>query len=102
MSGSSPRRLYAKVSGRVQGVGFRASTVAVGRRLGLGGWVRNLYSGEVELEAEGPLDALDKLLVFLHRGPRGARVDGVAIEYDPPSTSGPSPLPVPFEMLPTA
>jgi acylphosphatase len=89
------RRLSARVRGRVQGVGFRATTVSVARRLGLAGWVRNLVDGDVELEAEGPPEAIEQLLTFLHRGPPGARVDGVShTDVSPDVTAT---LPLPFE-----
>jgi acylphosphatase len=75
------KRLHARVTGRVQGVGFRATTIDVARRVNLSGWVRNLFTGEVELEAEGKPEALEELVVFLHQGPPGARVDGVAVSW---------------------
>ena len=86
------KRLRALVHGRVQGVGFRATTVEVGRRLGLAGWVRNLITGDVELEAEGSARALEDLVAYLHHGPRGARVDRVDVEWLQPVG-----LPRPFE-----
>jgi acylphosphatase len=85
VSGAAPTppsaRVRAVVTGRVQGVGFRYSTQEVAIRLGLGGWVRNLSDGRVELEAEGDRPALDRLLEFLRAGPRMARVDGVEVEW---------------------
>ena len=48
-----------KVSGRVQGVGFRAATLDEAERLGLTGWVRNIASGDVEVLACGEGEALD-------------------------------------------
>jgi acylphosphatase len=76
-----PARLRALVRGRVQGVGFRASVQHEGERLGLAGWVRNLNDGGVEVEAEGERAALDRLLAYLKRGPRTARVDSVTSEW---------------------
>ena len=70
-------RVRAVVRGRVQGVGFRASTQDEGERLGLSGWVRNLPDGSVELEAEGPRALLEALLAWCAVGPPGARVVGV-------------------------
>jgi len=67
----------AVVRGRVQGVGFRASAAHEARRLGVGGWVRNLPDGSVELEAHGAPAAVDALVGWLAQGPRGARVTGV-------------------------
>lgn len=74
-------RLHLLVSGYVQGVFFRQSTVDEARRLGLAGWVRNLPDGRVEAEAEGARDALLRLLEFCRRGPPAARVDGVELAW---------------------
>lgn len=65
------------VHGRVQGVGFRFATEAEATRLGLAGYVRNLPSGDVEVEAEGDEERLGRLAAYLAEGPRGARVDRV-------------------------
>ncbi len=74
------RRIHAIVSGRVQGVSYRASTASEARRLGVTGWVRNLPDGRVELEAEGPDDQIAALITWCHAGPPSAKVSGVAIE----------------------
>ncbi len=73
------RRAYAIVTGRVQGVAYRASTAHEARALGLAGWVRNRPDGSVELEVEGAPDAVAQLLAWCHRGPSAARVAHVAI-----------------------
>lgn len=65
------------VSGRVQGVFFRASTVRQGQALSLRGWARNLADGRVEVLAAGSETALDELAAWLHKGPPMARVDRV-------------------------
>lgn len=72
-----------RISGRVQGVYYRASTEAAARRLGLVGWVRNLPDGGVELLAEGRRDALEALVAWCHVGPPRARVDAVAARWGP-------------------
>lgn len=77
------RRIRAIVSGRVQGVSYRASTAHEARRRGLVGWVKNLPDGRVELEAEGASDAIDALLAWCHEGPPAARVTGVAVDELP-------------------
>ncbi len=59
-------RVHLLVSGRVQGVAFRAYTVDEARRLGVRGWVRNLADGRVEA-----------LVAWCRRGPPAARVEGV-------------------------
>ncbi len=73
---NAERRGYL-VRGRVQGVGFRWWTQRTGAALGLGGHVRNLADGSVEVHAAGALDALDALERALHAGPPGAVVRSV-------------------------
>ncbi len=75
-------RVHLLVSGRVQGVAFRAYTVDEAERLGVSGWVRNLSDGRVEVLAEGERGALEALVRFCQRGPPAARVDGVEIAWD--------------------
>lgn len=81
--------LRAVVSGRVQGVGFRAFVRGEARALGLTGWVRNTDEGAVELEAEGPGPALDALLAALRRGPPASRVAGVDARREERARSDP-------------
>ena len=73
------------ISGRVQGVGFRASTRQRGQALGLDVRARNLADGSVEVIARGPQDALDALCDWLRTGPRFARVVDVRCESLPGS-----------------
>ena len=68
---------FARVRGRVQGVGFRYSTVREAQRLKLKGWVRNVSGGDVEVWAEGPAKDLAVFLTWLRRGPQPSRVDSV-------------------------
>ncbi len=74
-------RVHVVVSGVVQGVAFRASTVDEARRLGLRGWVRNLADGRVEAEAEGERAALEALVGFCRRGPPAAQVDALEVAW---------------------
>jgi acylphosphatase len=75
------RRLHAVVRGRVQGVGYRATTLDEARRLGLAGWVRNRVDGGVETLAEGDEAKLNLFLAYLNRGPWGARVTSVVVDW---------------------
>lgn len=68
------------VRGSVQGVFFRASAREQARRLHLGGWARNLDSGDVEVVARGEAAELDELARWLTVGPPAATVTGVTIE----------------------
>jgi acylphosphatase len=90
------RRLHAVVRGRVQGIGYRATTVDEARRLGLAGWVRNRLDGSVEVLAEGSQARLDLFVEYLHRGPPGAHVESVPADWDDARGA-----PMPFQFKPT-
>jgi len=81
---SGPARFRALISGRVQMVGFRAFAEMRALRYGATGYVCNLPTGEVEVVAEGDHKLLEEFLQELRRGPRGARVDNVAVNWEPP------------------
>jgi len=74
-------RLRAIVYGRVQGVGFRYFTQREASALGLTGYVRNRWDGTVEVVAEGPRQALERLVARLRIGPRSAYVRDVSLEW---------------------
>lgn len=67
------------ISGRVQGVGFRAFAWATANREGLHGWVRNLPDGGVEISAEGEAEALERFERRIRHGPSAATVDHVDV-----------------------
>ncbi len=71
---------HVRVTGRVQGVFFRAWTSDEARALGITGWIRNCSDGTVEAKLEGEPQDLDRLIGLLHEGPPGARVDSVEVE----------------------
>ena len=75
---------YARIRGRVQGVGFRYSAVREAHRLRVNGWVRNAGNGDVEVWAEGQPDKMALFLKWLGRGPEFSRVDGVEKEEKAP------------------
>ena len=77
-------RSHVFVSGRVQGVGFRATTRRHADQHGVDGWVRNLDDGRVEAVFEGPPDAVEAMVEFCGEGSRAARVDDVTVETEPP------------------
>jgi acylphosphatase len=79
--GSSLVRARISVSGRVQGVGYRAFTVRAASERGLVGGVRNCEDGRVELEAEGPKDTIMSLIEALKVGPPASRVTEVRLEW---------------------
>ena len=78
----------AWVSGRVQGVNYRAATALRAEQLGVRGYARNLEDGRVEVLAIGTCDSVEALLTWLWRGPSFAHVVAVEIEdTDPESLS---------------
>ena len=77
---------HLTVTGRVQGVAYRAWTVGTATELGLVGWVRNRRDGSVEITARGEAKDLDALAARCRQGPFMARVEDVTVtagEDDP-------------------
>jgi acylphosphatase len=79
------RSVRVTISGRVQGVFFRASCAELARNLGLAGSVRNLRDGRLSATFQGADDAVDRMLAWCREGPPMARVDGLEIEDVPAS-----------------
>jgi len=75
-------RAHVFISGRVQGVFFRAHTQEKAFELGVKGWVRNLPDGRVEAVFEGDEDAVKKIIDWCHVGPPAARVDDVEVIWE--------------------
>ena len=73
-----------RVTGRVQGVGFRWFVERSALREGLHGWVRNAADGSVEAEAEGDAEAIGRFEAALRTGPSSARVEDLEITEMPP------------------
>ena len=74
------KTVFVRVTGRVQGVWYRASTAEQARGLGLCGWVRNTADGAVELHLEGDPAAVDRLIAWCRGGPPLARVKEVNVQ----------------------
>lgn len=77
-------RAHVFVSGRVQGVYYRANTREQARERGVDGWVRNLDDGRVEAVFEGPEDAVEGMVEWCHEGSPAASVEDVEAEYGEP------------------
>jgi len=77
-------RAHVYVSGKVQGVYFRATTRDEAQERDLDGWVRNLEDGRVEAVFEGPEDAVDAMVDFCYKGSSAAEVEGVEVTYEEP------------------
>ena len=71
---------HVTITGRVQGVFFRAWTAEQARALGVNGWVRNAPDGSVEAHLQGDRWAVQRLIELLHRGPPSAVVNEVVEE----------------------
>ena len=69
------------ISGKVQGVFYRASCQKIAQELGLTGWVKNLSDGSVEVLAQGEKEKIEKLIEWCKKGPPGARVSDVKVEW---------------------
>jgi acylphosphatase len=85
-----------RISGAVQGVGFRAFVLREARVLALKGWVRNRVDGTVEVQASGGQAALETLVARCRAGPFGARVQNVSVTPVQDETTAD------FRQLPTA
>ena len=77
-------RTHVFVSGRVQGVFYRATTRDEARDRGVDGWVRNLDDGRVEAVFEGPKSAVDAMCEWCETGSRAATVSGIEVAKEPP------------------
>lgn len=78
------RRARVVVSGRVQGVFYRASTAQQARERGLAGWVRNLPDGRVEAVLQGAPEVVEAMIGWCRSGPPSARVVAVEVVDEVP------------------
>ena len=83
-------RALVRVTGRVQGVFYRQSTVEMAQGLGLRGWVRNLPDGSVEALFEGEREVVERATAWCRQGPPRASVATVTVEWldGPPECPG--------------
>lgn len=79
-SSPSLETVIVRVTGRVQGVGYRLATVRRAHMVGVGGWVRNNDDGSVQALVQGTPDQVDQMLEWMRQGPPQARVDDLASE----------------------
>jgi acylphosphatase len=93
---AADRTVHTLITGRVQGVGYRAWAAGQARKLGLKGWVRNRRDGSVEAVFSGPAEAIERMLAACRDGPPSALVSNVEIS-DTAEPLGPE-----FRVLPTA
>ncbi len=75
-------RVHLFIDGRVQGVFYRAFTRNVATKLGLCGWVKNLYDGRVEAVIEGERTLIEEAIQRYRVGPPGAHVSDIEVEWE--------------------
>ncbi|WP_435194514.1 acylphosphatase [Natronomonas sp. EA1] len=80
----APLRAHVFVSGKVQGVYYRANTRDTAHERGVDGWVRNLADGRVEAVFEGEKEAVEAMVEWCHEGSPRAEVESVEVEYGEP------------------
>jgi acylphosphatase len=90
------KALSVRITGVVQGVGYRAWTETAAKARGLSGWVRNRRDGSVEAVISGPDDNVAEMLAYFWQGPANSRVERVEAEPTLP------PMQLGFRTLPTA
>ena len=74
------------IEGRVQGVFYRAFTRNLASKLGLNGWVRNLYDGRVEALFEGSRELIEQAVQECWKGPAGSSVRNIVVQWEESST----------------
>lgn len=77
-------RAHVHISGRVQGVFFRATTVEHAEKHGVSGWVKNLPDGRVAAVFEGEQEDVERMIEFCHEGPARAQVEDVTVDWEEP------------------
>jgi protein-L-isoaspartate(D-aspartate) O-methyltransferase len=82
--GPGRARAEVRVTGRVQGIGFRYLAERRARSLGVSGWIRNEPGGAVAAAFEGPRDRVESMIDWCRRGPSGSRVDEVEVSWRAP------------------
>jgi len=77
-------RAHVIISGRVQGVFYRANTRGKAIKIRVNGWVKNLSNGNVEAIFEGEKNKVEEMIEWCKKGPIGARVDDVSVTWKEP------------------
>src|SRR6476469_7635577 len=75
--------VHLLITGKVQGVFYRATAANQARQLHLNGWIRNTEEGAVEATVSGSDEAVDQFIAWCRQGPKGARVENVIITSKP-------------------
>jgi acylphosphatase len=79
------KRVRILIEGRLQGMNFRYHTQQEAQRLGLGGFVRHLSDGRIEIDAQGDDESIEQLLAWCQDGPQSTQIKSILFRYDEPS-----------------
>ncbi|MCK8817672.1 acylphosphatase [Natroniella sulfidigena] len=79
------KAIKANVKGRIQGVGYRASTHQKATRLGIKGYVKSSSGSEIEVVAEGEEEKIEELIQYLQEGPNKAEVEDFSYDWIEPT-----------------
>ena len=79
------KRAHVFYTGRVQGVGFRYTAEGYAHEAGLGGWVKNLRDGRVELVCEGSPEQIEKLFAMIRDGMLGKHIKKADVQWETPT-----------------
>jgi len=82
-----PVRMRILIDGRLQGINFRYNTQRQARLLGLGGFVRTLSDGRIEIEVQGQEHQVNQLLVWCQEEPQSSHIRTIMYRYDEPADS---------------
>jgi len=83
-AGEGKARAHVMISGQVQGVFFRSALRSQAKLFGLNGWTMNTIEGNIEAVFEGDKDRVEKLVAFCWKGPPGALIRDVKVDWDKP------------------
>ena len=78
-------RAHLVIEGRVQGVFYRAFTRNLATKIGINGWVKNLYDGRVEALFEGRREVIERAIQECWRGPAGSSVRNIDVRWEEPT-----------------
>ncbi|MDR1748835.1 MAG: acylphosphatase [Spirochaetaceae bacterium] len=84
-TGLDIRAVTTRISGHVQGVGFRYWTAETAKQMRLSGWVRNLADGDVEVFVQGPPETVKRFCLLLEKGPHLSSVTHVSVAEAAPA-----------------
>ncbi len=80
----SSKEAYVRISGIVQGVGFRWRALQKAEELGLKGWIRNRHDGDVDAVLQGNNEKIEAMIRWMERGPSRALVQNIEVEWKKP------------------